>query len=142
MRERIAAIDHFSGLDAGQLDRLLAGSRVERYAAGAPILDPETSPAFYSFLIEGRWWMRRTIKGVAPREWIDDRPGNWHGGIGLIDAVAPPEVKAETDCTVLHVPRNLLDELAGENPHLGVAMLRGVRGGATMLHKHATGDGE
>ena len=139
-RTQIAAIDHFSGLDGAGLDRLLAGSRVATYAAGEAILDPKTSPGVYSFLVQGRWWMRRRIVGVAePREWVDDRPGNWHGGIGLIDRVAPPEVRAETDCTVIHVPRDLLDDLAADNAHLVHAMLRGVRGGATMLHEHATG---
>lgn len=140
MKDTLHAIDHFSDLDVDQLHRLVTGSRIESYDQGASILDPQTSPNFYSFLIEGRWWMRRTIIGAGPREWIDDRPGNWHGGIGLIDKVAPPEVRAETDCTVIHVPRDLLDTLAAENAHLGIAMLRGVRGGATMLHKHATGE--
>ncbi|MEM7644624.1 MAG: hypothetical protein AAF366_19180 [Pseudomonadota bacterium] len=137
-RNRLAAIDHFSDLSPDQLDRLLAGSDLVDYAAGAPILDPAKAPGGYAFLISGRWWMRRTIQGSAPRDWVDDRPGNWHGGIPLIDAVAPPEVRAEDACSVLHVPRDLLNALAGENRHLGVAMLRGVRGGATMLHAHAT----
>lgn len=138
-RAQIGAIDHFSALDDDALDRLLEGSKMAAYAAEETILVPDRSAATYSFLVEGRWWMRRRIVGVAePREWVDDRPGNWHGGIGLIDRVAPPEVRAETDCTVLHVPRDLLDDLAAENAHLAHAMLRGVRGGATMLHEHAT----
>ncbi|WP_420391515.1 hypothetical protein [Acuticoccus sp.] len=70
----------------------------------------------------------------------DDRPGNWHGGIALIDRLAPPRVRAEADCAVLHWPRDLLDDLAGENAHLGIAMLRGVRGGATMRHAHTTSE--
>ncbi|MEM7489943.1 MAG: hypothetical protein AAF390_12560 [Pseudomonadota bacterium] len=141
MRDEIAAIDHFSGLPDAALDRLLDGSDLATYGAGETVLDPTRSEATYSFLVAGRWWMARRVVGVdAPREWTDDRPGNWHGGIALIDRVAPPEVRAETDCTVLHVPRDLLDDLAAGNAHLAHAMLRGVRGGATMLHKHATGE--
>lgn len=137
----IARIDHFSGLSANELETLLNCSTIVDYAAGDTILDPDRSKATYSFLVRGSWWMQRRIVGVdEPRDWTDDRPGNWHGGIGLIDKVAPPEVKAETDCTVLHVPRDLLDNLAACNAHLAHAMLRGVRGGATMLHRHATGE--
>ena len=140
-RSTIAGIDHFSALDGDALDRLLDGSELATYGAGDAILDPTRSRGVYSFLVEGRWWMRRTVVGVAePREWVDDRPGNWHGGIALIDMIAPPEVRAETDCAVLHVPRDLLDGLASSNAHLAHAMLRGVRGGATMLHRHATGE--
>ncbi|MEM9795919.1 MAG: cyclic nucleotide-binding domain-containing protein [Pseudomonadota bacterium] len=142
MRAEIAGIDHFSGLSAPELDRLLEGAELRSYGAGDTILDPEHSQAIYSFLVRGKWWMARQVIGTdAPREWIDDRPGNWHGGIALIDKIAPPQVRAETDCTVLHVPRDLLDDLAAGNAHLALAMLRGVRGGATMLHKHATGEG-
>ena len=140
-RTELSAIDHFSGLSDEQLDQLLRGSEVVDYTADETILDPGRSQATYSFLLRGTWWMRRRIVGVdEPRDWTDDRPGNWHGGIGLIDKVAPPEVRAETDCTVLHVPRDLLDDLAARNTHLAHTMLRGVRGGATMLHRHATGE--
>jgi len=139
--EKLRSIDHFNGLSDDALTHLLKGSDLQTYAKGSTILDPEHSQSVYSFLISGRWWMRRKIVGVdAPREWIDDRPGNWHGGIGLIDMVAPPEVRAETDCTVLHVPRDLLDDLAAANAHLAQAMLRGVSGGATMLYKHSQGE--
>jgi signal-transduction protein with cAMP-binding, CBS, and nucleotidyltransferase domain len=135
---RIAAVDHFSQLPPEQLALLLAEADLVTYEAGATILDPARSQAIYSFLIEGRWWMARRIVGVEPqRIWIDDRPGNWHGGIAIIDKVAPPEVRAETNCTVLHVPRDLLDDLAAANPHLAVTMLRGISGGATMLYEHA-----
>jgi CRP-like cAMP-binding protein len=141
MTTAIGRIDHFSQLDPAALKRLLDGSRITTYPQGATILDPGHSGGFYSFLIEGRWWMSRLVVGVAtPREWVDDRPGNWHGGITLIDRVAPPTVRAETDCVVLHVPRDLLDDLAAGNAHLAHAMLRGLRGGATMLHRHATGE--
>lgn len=140
-RAAVAAIDHFSGLTNAQLDLLLAGSEITAYAPGDTILDPVRSRAVYSFLVSGRWWMRRTIVGVPePREWVDDRPGNWHGGIGLIDKVAPPEVRAEVETTVLHVPRDLLDDLAAADVHLAHAMLRGVAGGSSMLHAHAVGD--
>ena len=138
MKTAIQTIDHFSQLDQAQLQRLIAGSEIKHYSAGDSILSPDVSPDFYSFLIEGRWWMQRKIVGVEPlRDWIDDRPGNWHGGIGIIDKIAPPTVKAETDCQVIHVPRDLLDALATENPHLAITMLRGVSGGTTMLYKHA-----
>lgn len=140
-RGEIEQIDHFSGLSEMEVDRLISGSEVSEYTAGDVILDPVRSQSIYSFLVSGRWWMARRVVGTeTAREWIDDRPGNWHGGIALIDKIAPPEVRAETACTVLHVPRDLLDDLAAGNAHLAQAMLRGVRGGATMLHKHATGE--
>lgn len=143
MKTAIQTIDHFSQLDQAQLQRLIARSEIKQYSTGDSILSADVSPDFYSFLIAGRWWMQRQIVGVEPpRDWIDDRPGNWHGGLGLIDKIAPPTVKAETACQVIHVPRDLLDTLAAENPHLAVTMLRGVSGGATMLYNHALEHGQ
>ncbi|MEM8554892.1 MAG: hypothetical protein AAGF71_08730 [Pseudomonadota bacterium] len=102
-----------------QVDGLLTDSEVLYYTTGDTVLSPHAPPQVYSFLIEGRWWMQRKIAGADPVEWTDDRPGNWHGGVSLIDAVAPALVTAETDCTVLHVPRDVLDRLVAENAHLG-----------------------
>ena len=139
MEKKIRSIDHFQRLDDVQIKRLLDSSDVRHYQAGEQILSAEVSPNFYSFLISGKWWMQRQIVGVETvKEWVDDRPGNWHGGIVLIDRIAPPTVKAETDCVVIHIPTNLLNELAAQNAHLAVAMLRGVSGGSTMLYEHAT----
>ncbi|MEL7313442.1 MAG: hypothetical protein AAFN08_00630 [Cyanobacteria bacterium J06559_3] len=138
MEDQIKLIDHFSQLDEVQLKQLIEGSEIKTYQSGERILSADVSPDFYSFLITGKWWMQRQVVGIeTPREWIDDRPGNWHGGIGLIDKIAPPTVKAETVCHVIHVPRDLLNALAGESPHLAISMLRGVSGGATMLYDHA-----
>ena len=136
---RLAVIDHFSRLDADALDALIDGSELTDYAAGATILDLAAPRADYSFLIEGAWWMRRDMVGAAtPFEWTDDRPGNWHGGVALYDAIAPVTVRATVDSTVLHVPSELLERLAGANAHLALAMLRGVQGGGTVLYRHAT----
>ena len=138
---RLAGIDHFSQLDADTLEALIDGSELTDYPKGATILDPAAPRAGYSFLIEGAWWMRRDMIGAAsPFEWTDDRPGNWHGGVALYDAIAPVTVRATAPSTVLHVPRALLERLAAGNPHLALAMLRGVQGGGTVLYRHATED--
>ena len=136
---RLRAIDHFTTLSDDAVVTLIEGSEVIDYPDGATILDPARPRPDYSFLVEGRWWMRRDMIGVAaPFEWEDDRPGNWHGGVALYDAIAPVTVRAIAASTVLHVPRDLLERLAGANAHLALAMLRGVQGGGTVLYRHAT----
>ncbi|MEM1241757.1 MAG: cyclic nucleotide-binding domain-containing protein [Cyanobacteria bacterium P01_H01_bin.26] len=138
MKEIIQSIDHFSQLSEDQLRYLINVSLIQHYQPNQPILSSELSPQFYSFLLRGQWWMQRQIVGTtSPREWVDDRPGNWHGGIALIDKIAPPTVKAMTTCQVLHVPHDVLERLASENMHLAITMLRGVSGGSTMLYEHA-----
>ena len=135
----LAAIDHFSALDPDAMKDLVDGSELARYGTDETILDPARPRAAYSFLVEGRWCMRRDMVGVSkPFEWDDDRPGNWHGGVGLFDAVAPVTVRAVEPCTVLHVPRDLLERLMRADAHLALAMLRGAQGGATVLYRHAT----
>lgn len=137
--QKLSEIDHFSELDAPALAKLNDSAEIATYDAGEVILDPAMPRAGFTFLIEGRWWMSRHMVGAAtPFEWTDDRPGNWHGGVALFDAVAPAYVKAETTCEVIFVPAPVLAELAADNAHLALAMLRGIQGGATVLYKHAT----
>ncbi|MEO0619831.1 MAG: hypothetical protein AAFZ01_11210 [Pseudomonadota bacterium] len=136
--EVLSAIDHFSKLGETALARLIDGAEFATYEAGDVILDPSAPRAGFTFLIVGRWWMSRHIVGAAtPFEWTDDRPGNWHGGVALFDAVAPAHVKAEVRCEVVYVPAPLLAELAAKDAHLALAMLRGIQGGATVLYRHA-----
>ncbi|MEM0921830.1 MAG: hypothetical protein AAGI13_02220 [Pseudomonadota bacterium] len=137
--QKLSEIDHFSKLDETELAKLLQDAEIRTYDVGEIILDPAKPRAGFTFLIEGRWWMSRHIVGAAtPFEWTDDRPGNWHGGVALFDAVAPAHVKSEMPCEVIFVPAPLLAELAAKNAHLALAMLRGIQGGATVLYKHAT----
>lgn len=68
MEVQLKAIDHFSQLNDHQLQRLVTGSEIKRYGAGDRILSTDVSPDFYSFLIEGQWWMQRQIVGVEPPE--------------------------------------------------------------------------
>ena len=94
-RAKLGGIDHFSKLDDDAMARLLEGAEISNYAPQDVILDPAAPRAGFIFLIEGRWWMSRRIVGAdTPFEWTDDRPGNWHGGVALFDAVAPAFVKS------------------------------------------------
>lgn len=139
---RLSEIDHFRDLSDPFLAELVSGSEFRSYAKDDEILTPDRPYAGFSFLVRGSWWMSRSLVGTnSPFEWSDDRPGNWHGGIPLFDAIAPVRVLARTACDVLHVPRELLDSIAARNAHLALAMLRGVQGGSTVLFKHAH-DGE
>ncbi|MEM8751057.1 MAG: cyclic nucleotide-binding domain-containing protein [Pseudomonadota bacterium] len=139
IEQKLSEIDHFSKLDRAALIRLTKEAEFTTCDAGETILDPATPRAGFTFLIKGCWWMSRHIVGAeTPFEWTDDRPGNWHGGVALFDAVAPAHVKAETQCEVIFVPASLLVELAANDAHLAQAMLRGIQGGATVLYRHAT----
>jgi signal-transduction protein with cAMP-binding, CBS, and nucleotidyltransferase domain len=130
----VARIEHFSGLREADRRALLEGSRVRTYAAGDAILIADTPPEGFAFLLEGEWTMRRVVPGGdEPVIWTDSRPGNRHGGTTLMDAIAPPEVHATTQSTVLHVPRGVLERLAARDATLARMMLRGVAGGATLL---------
>ena len=133
-RSMVRALPHFASLSDEQADRLLAGAVCVRVAAGEAVLRPGPLPDAVRFLVKGRWTMRRHVRGLdAAVVWTDDRPGNWHGESGLVDAIAPAEVVADAPCEVLVVPRPLLDALLSECPPLAHAMLRGLRGGCELL---------
>ena len=60
------------------------------YAEGNP------SNAFW-LLVKGEWEMVRRVRGVSePLVYRSDKPGTWHGGVALIDTIAPASARAES----------------------------------------------
>ena len=139
MKDRkIRNLPQFSHCTDQEVDWLLKSSKEVDYEAGQKILDRNTLPEHFYFLIEGKWTMKRYVQGLdRPAVWKTSRPGSWHGGIRTIDLIAPAEVVANQNCRIFEIPREIMHELITKNYIVAQKMLTGIRGGAELLDNHA-----
>jgi hypothetical protein len=115
----------------------LERAKVVSLDRGDVVLSRDIRPNHYTFLIEGRWTMRRWARGVeAPVVWTDDRPGSWHGGVDVIDVLAPADVVVESHARVLVVPRQAVHELMTRAPGFAQRMMDGLKEGVNRIHEH------
>lgn len=135
--DEIRKLPHFAVLSDKEFNWLLERSKVVSLDRGDVVLSRDIRPNHYTFLIEGRWTMRRWARGVdAPVVWTDDRPGSWHGGIDVIDVMAPADVVVESYARILVVPRQAVHELMTRVPNFALRMMDGLREGVDRIHEH------
>ncbi|MET0314044.1 MAG: cyclic nucleotide-binding domain-containing protein [Hansschlegelia sp.] len=118
--------------------RLQSEATVRAYAAGETILARDRVTDDFYFLLSGRWTMRRFVRGVAePMIWRDDAAGAWISGVATLEAIAPADVFADTECRVLAAPRALVHALIADDPALAERMLRDIHRWSERLAVHA-----
>ncbi|GLK79305.1 Crp/Fnr family transcriptional regulator [Methylopila turkensis] len=118
--------------------RLAAGSEERAHAAGETILARDRTTEHFLFLLEGRWTMRRFVRGVAePMVWRDDAPGAWVSGVAALEMIAPTDVFADRPSRVLVAPRELVHELLAEDPAFAARILRDIHRWTERLEVHA-----
>jgi CRP-like cAMP-binding protein len=136
--QAFAALPFFAPFAASTRERLLGGSELRRHAAGETILARDRTTEHFFFLLEGRWTMRRFVRGVSEAMvWRDDAPGAWVSGVAALEAIAPTDVFADRACLVLVASRELVHDLIAEDPALAARILRDMHRWAERLEVHA-----
>lgn len=126
--EEIRKLPIFAGLSERDLAWLLERSRLVTVDPGDMVISRNVRPNHFTFLVIGRWTMRRTSAGSSePLVVTDDRPGSWHGGLDTLDVLAPCDVQVDVLSRVLIAPRPAIHELMVRVPAFGYRMLVGVR---------------
>lgn len=119
-------------------ERLLAGSEIRTHAAGDTVLARDKTTEHFLFLLEGRWTMRRFVRGVSEAMvWRDDVAGAWISGVAALEMIAPADVFADRPCQVLVAPRELVHELLADDPVFASRILRDIHRWTERLEVHA-----
>lgn len=133
--ERLA---FFAPFAVATRESLAGGAVVREHAAGETILSRAETTDHFIFLLEGRWTMRRFVRGVAEAMvWRDDAPGAWISGVAALEMIAPADVFADRPCRVLVAPRELIHGLLADDPVLAARILRDMHRWAERLEVHA-----
>ena len=135
--ERLALVPFFARLRAETRVAILETAQVRDHAPGSTILARNEVTAFFLFLIEGKWTARRFVQGVSEQlVWSDAAPGAWFSGVAALDIIAPADIFADKQTTVLAVPRDDLLAMVPQDPALAHAMLRDLHMWAERLDVH------
>jgi CRP-like cAMP-binding protein len=136
--DALARLAFFAPFAAATHDRLAAGSQTRTHAAGETILARDQTTEEFLFLLDGRWTMRRFVRGVADAMvWRDDAAGAWVSGVAALEAIAPTDVFADRPCQVLAAPRELVHALLADDPVFAIRILRDIHRWAERLEVHA-----
>ncbi len=117
----------FYSLSFDQLDWLTKRAEFLRMGEGNLFYDNTAAPEHYFYiLLEGEWLVTRQILGTQQvLSQQGGSPGAWHGGVELIEAVAPAKAKAVTDCTICRIHQDVMFRLIAESPGLAKHLLAG-----------------
>jgi CRP-like cAMP-binding protein len=136
--ERLALIPFFAHLKAETRGAVLEVGELRDYASGDTIIARNQVTAHFIFLIEGQWTARRFVTGTTePLIWTESRPGTWLSGIAALDTIAPADVFADKQTTMLSVPRDDLLAIVPSDPALAQAILKDIHVWAERLDVHA-----
>lgn len=136
--DELARLAFFAPFAEATRARLAAGSESRAHAAGDTILARDRTTEHFLFLIDGRWTMRRFVRGVAEAMvWRDDSPGAWVSGVAALEMIAPTDVFADRPCAVLVAPRELVHDLLAEDAVFAARILRDIHRWTERLEVHA-----
>lgn len=136
--ERLALIPFFARLAPETRTAILEKAETRVFAAGETILARDQETTAFLFLLEGKWTARRFVLGASePLIWSDIRPGAWLSGVAALDVLAPSDVFADTQTTVLAVPRDDFLPLVRRDHVLAKAILRDIHAWAERFDVHA-----
>lgn len=136
--DALAHLAFFAPFADATRERLVASSEIRTHAAGDTVLARNVTTEHFLFLLDGRWTMRRFVRGVAEAMvWRDEVPGAWISGVAALEMIAPADVFADRPCEVLVAPRELVHELLAEDPAFAARILRDIHRWTERLEVHA-----
>lgn len=135
--DEIRKLPHFGILSDREFNWLMERAKIVTLGPGDVVLSREIRPNHFTFLISGRLTMRRWPRGLdRPVVRSDDRPGAWHGGIDILDVIAPADVVAEESSRIIIVPRQALHEMMSRVPKFGQSILVGIAALVEDIYSH------
>lgn len=138
LSDQLAGLPVFSAFAPPTLAALAENGTERAAAAGETLLSRDRDADSFLFLLEGRWTMRRFVRGVAePLVWRDEEPGAWASGVAALEAIAPTDLFADRPCRVLDAPRALAHGLMAEDPAFAARILRDIHRWSERLSVHA-----
>jgi hypothetical protein len=110
---------------------LIANCEVLHLNAETLLREEDENPlSDFLVLLEGEWIMQRWVRGVKePLIFQSSKPGTWHGGIALVDTVAPATVKTLSESYILKIPEQVMYEMIRRDYPITTHILKGAHWG-------------
>ncbi|MEM8908844.1 MAG: hypothetical protein AAGD05_13440 [Bacteroidota bacterium] len=134
--DQLSNVPFFSQLSIDQLQRVATEAQTFRFQADEIVRAENDLAEVYWILLEGSWIMERFIDQAQPLIYQTDKPGTWHGGIAIIDAIAPPRVWTTSESLLLSVTAKRMQKWVADQLPIIEHLLNGIAGGAGLLKAH------
>ncbi|MFC0185043.1 hypothetical protein SAMN04515674_11552 [Pseudarcicella hirudinis] len=120
----------FNAFSDKQLLFLALNSKVLNIQKDSYLRVLDEKPSDFLVLLEGEWLMERKIRGVRePYVYISEKPGSWHGGIDMVDMIAPATVKVLRDSQILRIPKDVMHDMIRREFPITLYILEELRDG-------------
>ncbi len=135
--EKLSKVPFFSALSRKQLEQVAQEAEEFGFEANEILRKREDTHNPFWILLYGSWSMRRFLDGVEkPVVYKTDRLGSWHGGISIIDTIAPAEIKATSHSYIMRVSPELMEKWIKEGLPIREHLLKGIGFGGSLLYEH------
>lgn len=126
----------FKNFDTTQLAYLQANSKIMELEADTYLRIQDDNPIDFLVLLEGEWTMERHLRGIKkPMIFSSNKIGSWHGGIDLVDMMAPATVKTDAASKILSIPKKAMNDMIKRNFPITIHIIKGIKFGAEMFEE-------
>lgn len=135
--EKLGKVPFFSALSRKQLQQVANEAEEFGFEKGETIRRKSDSNNPFWILLYGSWSMKRFLNTTKePLVYNTDRLGSWHGGISIIDTIAPAEIKATSYSYIMRVGTELMEKWIKDGLPIQEHLLKGIGFGGRLLHEH------
>ncbi|MEW6031109.1 MAG: ATP-binding protein [Chloroflexota bacterium] len=117
----------FPGIKPGEVEELIANSRVQSYEAGAILCRENAIEHTFYMILEGEFEVTKLINNAENRLLKTLAPGDFFGEMALIhNAPRAATVKARTPAVVLELDKSAFDRVLERSSSVAMAMVREI----------------
>lgn len=117
----------FPGIKPGEVEELIANSRVQSYEAGAVLCRENAIEHTFYMILEGEFEVTKLINNAENRLLKTLGPGDFFGEMALIhNAPRAATVAAKTNAVVLELDKSAFDRVLERSSSVAMAMVREI----------------
>lgn len=117
----------FPGIKPGEVEELIANSRVQSYEAGAVLCRENAIEHTFYMILEGEFEVTKLINNAENRLLKTLAPGDFFGEMALIhNAPRAASVTAKTPAVVLELDKSAFDRVLERSSSVAMAMVREI----------------
>ncbi|WP_298545687.1 hypothetical protein [uncultured Aquimarina sp.] len=134
---KLSKVPFFDALSEEQLKQVANEAQEFGFEKGETIKTREETNTTFWILLYGSWSIKRFLNGTEePAFYETDKLGSWHGGISIIDVIAPAEIKATSYSYVMQVNPKLMEKWIQDGMPIQEHLLKGIGFGGKLLYDH------
>lgn len=135
--EKLSKVPFFDALSRKQLEQVAKEAEEFGFNAGETVREKTDANNPFWILLYRSWSMKRFLSTTKePIVYETDKLGSWHGGISIIDTIAPAEIKATSHSYIMRVSPDLMEKWVIDGLPIQEHLLKGIGFGGNLLYEN------